>query len=50
MSAGHHPLSHHQGDEAKVAQLSKVNTFHMQMFAHLMDRLAEMRDGDGTLT
>jgi hypothetical protein len=49
VAAGHHGLSHHQGDPVKVTQLSKVNTLHMQLFAHLLDRLRTTPDGDGTL-
>src|SRR5262249_42747010 len=41
----HHPLSHHQGDPDKLARLAKVNTLHVQMLAHLFDRLRTTPDG-----
>ena len=49
ISEGHHPLSHHNGDPKKVAQLIKINTYHVQMLAHFLDRLRATPDGDGTL-
>ena len=46
---GHHPLSHHQNDPDKLLALSKVNTYHVQMFAYFLDRMAKTPDGDGSL-
>jgi hypothetical protein len=45
----HHPLSHHEDNPVKIATMSKINTFHAQMFAYYLDRLAATPDGDGTL-
>ena len=47
---GHHGLSHHQDDIEKLDKLTKVSTFHMQLFAYYLDRLRSTPDGDaGTL-
>ena len=46
---GHHPLSHHENDPDKLLALSKVNTYHVQMFAYFLDKLSKTRDGDGSL-
>ena len=46
---GHHPLSHHQYDPDRLLALSKVNTYHMQMFAYFVDKLSKTRDGEGSL-
>jgi len=46
---GHHPLSHHQNDPDKMLALSKVNTYHMQMFAYFLDKMSKTKDGDGSL-
>jgi hypothetical protein len=46
---GHHELSHHGGDPAKLEQIAKINTFHAQQFAYLLGRLAAVAEGDGTL-
>lgn len=45
----HHPLSHHQNDPAKLAKLTKLNTFHMGLFAYYLERLKATADGDGCL-
>jgi hypothetical protein len=49
VSEAHHPLSHHQGDPAKLATLAKVNTYHVSLFAYYLEKLRATRDGDGTL-
>lgn len=46
---GHHELSHHGGDEAKLEKIQKINTFHIEQFAYLVRRLKETKEGDGTL-
>ncbi|HEV8316986.1 MAG TPA: DUF1552 domain-containing protein [Vicinamibacterales bacterium] len=45
----HHPLSHHQGRPEKLARLSKLNAFHMKLFAHFLEKLASTQEGDGRL-
>jgi hypothetical protein len=49
ISDAHHPISHHQGDPVKLAKLVKINTFHMTLFAHLLEKLRSTPDGDGSL-
>ncbi len=46
---GHHPLSHHENDPEKLLALSKINTYHVQMFAYFLDRLSKTKEGDGSL-
>ena len=45
----HHMLSHHGGDEEKLAKLVRINQLHMQQFALYLDRMRETPDGEGTL-
>ena len=45
----HHPLSHHQDEQAKLDRLSRVNEYHFRQFAYLVDKLAKTPEGDGTL-
>ena len=45
----HHPLSHHQDEQAKLERLHKVNEYHFRQFAYLVDKLANTPEGDGTL-
>lgn len=46
---GHHSLSHHRNDKAKVDKVRKINRWHMERFAAFVDRLAGIEDGDGDL-
>jgi hypothetical protein len=46
---GHHDLSHHQGNHTKQAKIARINHFHITQFAHLLQRLHSIREGDGTL-
>jgi hypothetical protein len=45
----HHGLSHHRYDTTKLAQLAKINTYHVSLFTHFLDALANTPDGDGSL-
>ena len=45
----HHPLSHHGNDPEKVARMSKINAFHVSLFAYYLERLKATPDGNGTL-
>lgn len=49
ISEGHHPLSHHQNDPAKLAKLTTINTYHISLFAQFLDKLRATPDGDGSL-
>lgn len=44
-----HSGSHHGEDPKRIAELSKINVYHVKMLAHLIDRLSKAPDGDGTL-
>jgi hypothetical protein len=46
---GHHPISHHQNDPAKIAKLTRVNAHHAAQFAYFLDRLRSTSDGEGSL-
>src|SRR4029078_5256533 len=45
----HHPISHHQQEPDKVAKVAKINAYHMQMFARMLQKRQATPDGDGTL-
>ena len=45
----HHPLSHHGDVPELVAQMSKINRYHAQLFAGYLAKLAATPDGDGSL-
>jgi hypothetical protein len=45
----HHPLSHHGNDQAKIARMAKINAFHVSLFAEFLQKLASVKEGNGTL-
>ena len=49
ISEGFHPASHHQNDPARLENLTKINTYHVELLSHFLARLKATPDGDGTL-
>ncbi|MEJ1965058.1 MAG: DUF1552 domain-containing protein [Gammaproteobacteria bacterium] len=49
ISDAFHPLSHHQNNPQKMERLSKVQTYHTQVFAKFVKKLSELPDGEGTM-
>ena len=45
----HHPLSHHRGVPEALAKLTKINTYHVSLFASFVEKLRSTPDGDGSL-
>jgi hypothetical protein len=45
----HHPLSHHGNVPEIIAQMSKINTYHTQLFSQYLAKLRATPDGDGSL-
>jgi hypothetical protein len=45
----HHEVSHHQNNAEKVAANTKINIYHMSLFARMIDNMRQTQDGDGTL-
>jgi hypothetical protein len=45
----HHPLSHHRNAPEKLAKLTKINTYHVELFARFVAKLKSMPEGDGSL-
>lgn len=46
---GHHSLSHHRNDEEKVKQLARIDHFLVQQFAAFLQRLKNVKEGEGNL-
>jgi hypothetical protein len=49
VSEPHHPLTHHGNDPAKIAQMAKINRFHVSLFADFLKKLEATPEGDGSL-
>ena len=45
----HHPLSHHNDIPELIAQMSKINRYHAQLFSQYVAKLRATPDGDGSL-
>lgn len=46
---GHHSLSHHGKDEAKQQKISKINQFHASQMAYVLNKMDQIKEGDGTM-
>jgi hypothetical protein len=49
VSGSHHEISHHQNDKGKLEEYAKINTWHVQQYAYMLERMKSIREGDGTL-
>jgi len=45
----HHPLSHHNNVPELIAQMSKINQYHAELFSRYLTKLRATPDGDGSL-
>ncbi len=45
----HHPLTHHRGHPDFIEKVTKINSFHVELFAYFVAKLKATQDGDGTL-
>jgi Protein of unknown function (DUF1552) len=45
----HHPLTHHQNNPEWIDKVARINTHHIELFAHFLQKLKSTPDGDGTL-
>ncbi len=46
---GHHNLSHHGGDREKLDKIRRINRYHVQQLAYLLERLKAIPEGNGCL-
>jgi hypothetical protein len=49
VSEGHHDMSHHGKDEHKLEQKAKIDLFHTEQCAYVLQRLASVKEAGGTL-
>jgi hypothetical protein len=45
----HHATSHHQNDPKRIQALTRIQNYHVTMFAYYLNKLRSIPDGDGTL-
>lgn len=46
---GHHHLSHHQNNREMIDKIRKIDRFHVERFARLIQKMSETPEGDGSL-
>ncbi len=49
VNEGHHTLSHHSGDKAKLDRIKKIDLFYVQQFAYLLEKMNAIKEENGTL-
>ncbi|MES2996572.1 MAG: DUF1552 domain-containing protein [Verrucomicrobiota bacterium] len=49
VNGGHHDISHHSNNPAKLDQYEKINRWHVEQYRYMLDRMSELREGNGTL-
>jgi hypothetical protein len=49
ISEAFHPASHHQNSPERLAQLTKIQTFHVALWSYWLEKLRATPDGDGNL-
>ena len=48
VSEGHHDLSHHGRNAAKLDKIKSINKYHVEQFAYFVGKLREVKEADGT--
>ncbi|HVT13847.1 MAG TPA: DUF1552 domain-containing protein [Fimbriimonadaceae bacterium] len=46
---GHHDMSHHGKDQHKLEQKGKIDRFHTEQLAYILERMASIKEAGGTL-
>jgi len=49
VSDPHHPLTHHGGNQEKIAKVAQINAFHVSLFAYFLKKLKSTPEGNGSL-
>lgn len=49
VSNGHHELSHHRDDLAKIEKLKKIDRFYTEQLAYFLKRMKDTKEGEGSL-
>jgi hypothetical protein len=46
---GHHELSHHGGSEEKQAKIQKINQYHVEQLAYILQKMQDVKEANGSL-
>jgi len=45
----HHPVTHHQNDPVKMEKCTRIQRYHLKLFAEYLEKLRNTPDGEGSL-
>jgi hypothetical protein len=49
INGGHHAISHHGNDPARLDEKGKIDAYHLRLLAYYIEKLKSTPDGDGSL-
>lgn len=49
LSDGHHTLSHHGRKQEKLDAIAKIDHFHVEQYAYMLEKMKSIKEGDRTL-
>jgi hypothetical protein len=49
VKGGHHEISHHKNEKAALDMYARINRWHVEQFAYMLDKMRAIREGDATL-
>jgi hypothetical protein len=49
VAGGFHPVSHHANQRERIAELSRIQKYHMDRFSGFLKKLAATNEGDGSI-
>ena len=49
VSGGHHQISHHENNPAKMEEYKKIGIWHLAQYAYMLEKMKAIREGEGTL-
>ena len=49
VKGGHHQISHHENDAAKLEEYKRINAWHVAQYAYFLERLRSLKEGAGNV-
>jgi hypothetical protein len=49
VAGGFHPVSHHANQRERISELQRIQRYHMERFSEFLTRLANTKEGEGTV-
>ncbi len=49
VKGGHHEISHHKNDAEQLRQYARINQWHIEQYAYLLNKMNGIKEGNGTL-